>query len=168
MILGEIKRYLRDNNYIHMSRSLKNTAQKVQETREILLQKNQKEPTINELAGEIGISPEEIILACNAGMEPLSFFEPVFNDSSDTVQVMDLLCNQDEDQCRLENIELKEALEHLNLRERYVIIERFFRGKTQMEVSKKLGISQAQISRIEKNALRLLRNYYSECMDMKK
>ena len=168
MILGEIKRYLRDNNYIHMSRSLKNTAQKVQEAREIMLQKNQKEPTINELAAEIGISPEEIILACNAGLEPLSFFEPVFNDSNDTVQVMDLLCNQDEDQCRLENIELKEALGHLSLRERYVIIERFFRGKTQMEVAKKLGISQAQISRIEKNALRLLRSYYSESMDVKK
>ncbi len=168
MILGEIKRYLRDNNYLHMSRSLKTTAQKVQEIRESLLQKNQKEPTISELSEEIGIAPEEIILACNANMEPLSFFEPVFNDSSDPVQVMDLLSDQEEDRNWLENIELKEALEHLSRRERYVIIERFFRGKTQVEVSKKLDISQAQISRIEKNALKLLRNYYSESISMEK
>lgn len=162
MILGEIKRYLRDNNYLHMSRSMKTTAQKVQEARESLLQKNQKEPTVSELAEAIGASPEEIILACNANLEPLSFFEPVFNDSSDPVQVMDLLSDQEEDRRCLENIALKEALERLSLRERYVIIERFFRGKTQVEVSEKLGISQAQISRIEKNALRLLRDYYRD------
>ncbi len=162
MILGEIKRYLRDNNYIHMSRSTKITAQKVQEIRESLLQKNQKEPTLSEVARVIGIGPEEVILACNANMDPLSFFEPVFNDSSDPVQVMDLLSDQEEDRRWLENIALKEALEHLSPRERYVIIERFFHGKTQVEVAEKLGISQAQISRVEKNALGLLRGYYGE------
>jgi RNA polymerase sporulation-specific sigma factor len=168
MILGEIKRYLRDNNYIHMSRSTKITAQKVQEVRESLLQRNQKEPTVSEVAEVLGIGPEEIILACNANMDPLSFFEPVFNDSSDPVQIMDLLSDQEEDRRWLENIALKEALEHLNPRERYVIIERFFHGKTQVEVSEKLGISQAQISRIEKNALRLLRSFYRDDRKMEK
>ncbi|HHU75419.1 MAG TPA: SigB/SigF/SigG family RNA polymerase sigma factor [Firmicutes bacterium] len=161
MILGEIKRYLRDNNYIHMSRSTKITAQRVQEVREGLLQKNQREPTVSEVARVMGIGPEDIILACNANMDPISFFEPVFNDSSDPVQIVDLLSDQEEDRRWLENIALKEALDHLEPREKYVLIERFFHGKTQVEVSERLGISQAQISRIEKNALRFLRNFYS-------
>lgn len=163
MILGEVKRYLRDNNYIHMSRSLKTTAQKIQNVRDNLMQKNQKEPTLSELASEMGITPEEIVLAYNASMEPLSFFEPVFNDSTDPLHIIDLLKDvQNEDEQWLETIALKEALGKLSPRERYILIARFFQGKTQMEVAQKVGISQAQISRIEKAALRFIRRYYKD------
>lgn len=163
MILGEIKRYLRDNNYIHMSRSIKLTAQKIQNAKEMYLQKNQKEPTLTELAAEVGISPEEIVLAYNANMEPLSFFEPVYNDSTDPLHIIDLVKDVENDEERmLENIALREALEKLSPRERYILIARFFQGKTQMEVAQKVGISQAQISRIEKAALRFIRQHYRE------
>lgn len=161
MILGEIKRYLRDNNYVHMSRSLKLTAQKIQNAKEMYLQKNQKEPTLTELAAEMGISPEEVVLAYNANMEPLSFFEPVYNDSTDPLHIIDLLKDAKNDEERmLETISLKEALEKLDPRERYILIARFFQGKTQMEVARKVGISQAQISRIEKAALKFIRQHY--------
>lgn len=163
MILGEVKRYLRDNNYVHMSRSLKTNAQKIQNVRDNLLQKNQREPTLNELAAEMGMAPEEIVMAYNAGMEPLSFFEPVFNDSTDPLHIIDILKDeQNEDERWLETIALKEALEKLSPRERYILIARFFQGKTQMEVAEKIGISQAQISRIEKAALRFIRRYYKD------
>lgn len=163
MILGEVKRYLRDNNYVHMSRSLKTTAQKIQGVRDNLFQKNQKEPTLTEIASEMGITPEEIVLAYNANMEPLSFFEPVFSDSTDPLHIIDLLKDVDNDDERwLETIALKEALQKLSPRERYILIARFFQGKTQMEVAQRVGISQAQISRIEKSALRFVRSYYNE------
>jgi RNA polymerase sporulation-specific sigma factor len=162
MILGEIKRYLRDNNYIHMSRSLKTTAQKLQEIRELLLQKYEREPTITEIAREMKLTPEEVVLAVNAGLEPISIFEPVYNDSSDPVHLLELLKDmENEDERWLENIELKEALDKLALREKYIIISRFFKGKTQEEVARCLKISQAQISRIEKAALRQLRRHYT-------
>ena len=163
MILGEIRRYLRDNNYIHMSRYLKINAQKIQNARELYLQKNQKEPTLSELAEEVGIPPEEIILAYNANMEPLSFFEPVYNDSTDPLHIIDLL--KDAENCEermLETVALKEALEKLEPRERYILIARFFQGKTQTEVARRVGISQAQISRIEKAALKFIRRHYRE------
>ncbi len=163
MILGEIKRYLRDNNYVHMSRSIKLTAQKIQNAKEMFLQKNQREPTLTDLAAEVGIPPEEIVLAYNANMEPLSFFEPVYNDSTDPLHIIDLVKDVENDEERmLENIALKEALEKLSPRERYILIARFFQGKTQMEVAQKVGISQAQISRIEKAALRFIRQHYRE------
>ncbi|MEW5919479.1 MAG: RNA polymerase sporulation sigma factor SigG [Bacillota bacterium] len=167
MILGEIKRCLRDNNYIHMSRSLKATAQKLQEIRELLLQKYEREPSVAEIASEMQISPEEVVLAVNAGQEPVSIFEPVFNDSSDPVNLMELLTDMENgDEHWLENIEMREALEKLALREKYIIIARFFQGKTQEEVARCLGISQAQISRIEKAALGRLRRYYTgQAMD---
>ncbi len=162
MILGEIKRYLRDNNYIHMSRSLKTTAQKLQEIREVLLQKYEREPTITEIAAEMKLTPEEVVLAVNAGLEPISIFEPVYNESSDPVHLLELLKDlENEDERWLENIELKEALDSLALREKYIIISRFFKGKTQDEVARSLKISQAQISRIEKAALRQLRKHYT-------
>lgn len=160
MILGEIKRYLRDNNYVHMSRSLKMSAQKIQEVREELLQRNEKEPSLVDIAAEMNMTVEEVVMAYNAGAEPLSVFEPVFNDSNDPLQIMDLLKDaRQEDEKWLDNIELKQALERLNPRERYIIIARFFHGKTQVEVARKVGISQAQISRVEKAALRLIRQY---------
>lgn len=162
MILGEIKRYLRDSNYIHMSRSLKLSAQKLQEIREQLLHKYEREPTVAEIAAEMRLTPEEVVLAFNAGLDPVSIFEPIFSDSSDPVHLMELLTDlQSGDERWLENIELKEALKKLTLRERFVILSRFFQGKTQEEVSCCLGISQAQISRIEKAALRRLRCHYT-------
>lgn len=161
MIIGEIKRYLRDNNYIHISRSLKTTAQKIQSVRESFLQKNQKEPTLAELAREMDLSPEEIVFAYNANADPVSFFEPVYNDSTDPLQIIDLLPDMlNEDERWLERIALKEALGKLGPRERYIILARFFQGKTQMEVARQVGISQAQISRIEKAALYFIREYY--------
>ncbi len=163
MILGEVRRYLRDNNYIHMSRSLKIAAQKIQSARELYLQKNQREPTLSELSAEVGIPPEEIILAYNANTEPLSFFEPVYNDSTDPLHIIDLLKDDENGEERmLETVALKEALAKLEPRERYILIARFFQGKTQMEVARRVGISQAQISRIEKAALKFIRRQYSE------
>jgi RNA polymerase sporulation-specific sigma factor len=162
MILGEIKRYLRDNNYLHMSRSLKVTAQKIQEIREQMLQKNQKEPSITEIAREMGMDIEEIVLAYNVNMDPISLFEPVFSDSTDPLHLLDLIKDMENmDERWLENIALQEALEMLSPREKYIIIARFFQGKTQMEVAGKVGISQAQISRVEKGALRSIRDYYN-------
>ena len=163
MILGEVKRYLRDNNYIHMSRSLKTNAGKIQGIRDRLLQKNHQEPTLSELAAEMGITAEEIVMAYNACMEPISFFEPVFNDSTDPLHIIDLIRDeQNEDESWVETIALKEALEKLDPREKYILIARFFQGKTQMEVAEKVGISQAQVSRIEKSALRFIRQYYQD------
>lgn len=162
MILGEIKRHLRDNNYIHMSRSLKTTAQKLQEKRELLLQKYEREPTVTELAAEMQLTPEDVVLAINAALEPVSIFEPVYNDNSDPVHLLELLKDVEHaDERWLENIELKEALDKLGLREKYIIISRFFKGKTQEEVAASLHISQAQISRIEKGALCRLRQHYT-------
>ncbi len=161
MILGEIKRYLRDNNYLHMSRSLKATAQKVQEMRELLLQKYEREPSVAEIAAEMQLAPEEVALAAGAGLEPVSIFEPVYQDSSDPVVLAELLADQEHgDEQWLENLEIKAALEKLSVREKYIIIARFFQGRTQEEVAVRLGISQAQISRIEKGALARLRHYY--------
>lgn len=163
MIIGEIKRHLRDNNYIHISRSLKVMGQKIQSVRESFLQKEQKEPTLTELAREMDLTPEEIVFAYNANADPVSFFEPVFKDSTDPLQIIDLLPDiSGEDDSWLEKIALKEALEKLGPRERYIILARFFQGKTQVEVAGKVGISQAQISRIEKAALLFIRKYYQE------
>ena len=129
MILGEIRRYLRDNNYIHISRSLKTKAQRIQGARSNFLQKNHKEPTLSEIAAETGFTPEEIVMAHNACMEPISFFEPVFNDSTDPLHIVDLLQDeQNEDEKWLETIALKEALEKLSPREKYILVARFFRG----------------------------------------
>ncbi|NMB35994.1 MAG: SigB/SigF/SigG family RNA polymerase sigma factor, partial [Firmicutes bacterium] len=163
MIIGEIKRYLRDNNYIHISRSLKIMGQKIQGARDNLLQREQKEPTLTELAKEMNLTPEEIVFAYNANADPVSFFEPVFKDSTDPLQIIDLLPDMlHEDNSWLEKIALREALEKLGPRERYIILARFFQGKTQVEVAGQVGISQAQISRIEKAALLFIRKYYQE------
>lgn len=163
MIMGEIKRHLRDNNYVHISRSLKIMGQKIQSARDKLLQREQKEPTLTELAKEMDLTPEEIVFAYNANADPVSFFEPVFKDSTDPLQIIDLLPDMlHEDNNLLEKIALKEALAKLGSRERYIILARFFQGKTQVEVAKQVGISQAQISRIEKAALLFIRKYYQE------
>ena len=160
MIIGEIRRFLRDNNSIRVSRSLKDTAYKAIYARENLTRKNLKEPTINEIAEEIGISGEDIIYALDAIQNPMSLYEPVYSDGGDTLYVMDQISNKkNKEETWVEHLSLSEAMKRLNKRENEIISLRFFEGKTQMEVADIIGISQAQVSRLEKNALQVMKNY---------
>ena len=160
MIIGEIRRFLRDNNSIRVSRSLKDTAYKAIYARENLTRKNLKEPTINEIAEEIGISGEDIIYALDAIQNPMSLYEPVYSDGGDTLYVMDQISDKkNKEETWVEHLSLSEAMKRLNKRENEIISLRFFEGKTQMEVADIIGISQAQVSRLEKNALKTMRNY---------
>ncbi len=162
MIIGEIRRYLRDNNSIRVSRSLKDTAYKAIYTREVLTRKNLKEPTIEEIATEIGISKEDIVYAMDAIQNPMSLYEPIYTDAGDTLYVMDQISDKkNKEENWVEHLSLNEALKRLGERERDIIHLRFFEGKTQMEVADIIGISQAQVSRLEKNALKMMRNYLS-------
>ena len=160
MIMGEIRRYMRDNNSIRVSRSLRDTAYKALYAKENYMKKELREPTIQEIAAEIGISKEEIIYALDAIQAPMSLQEPIYNDNGDTLYVMDQVSDKkNKEEKWIEHISLQEAMKHLNERERYIIELRFFEGKTQMEVAEKIQISQAQVSRLEKNALRAMRFY---------
>ncbi len=162
MIIGEIRRYLRDNNSIRVSRSLKDTAYKAISTREMLTKKNLKEPTIEEIAQEIGIPKEDIVYAMDAIQNPMSLYEPVYTDAGDTLYVMDQISDKkNREDNWVESLSLNEALKHLADREHEIIQLRFFEGKTQMEVANMIGISQAQVSRLEKGALKMMRNYLS-------
>ena len=162
MIIGEIRRYLRDNNSIRVSRSLKDTAYKAIYTREVLTRKNLKEPTIEEIAQEIGVSKEDIVYAMDAIQNPMSLYEPIYTDAGDTLYVMDQISDKkNREENWVESIALAEAMKRLADRERDIITLRFFEGKTQMEVADMIGISQAQVSRLEKNALKTMRNYLS-------
>lgn len=160
MIIGEIKRYLRDNNSIRVSRSLRDTAYKAIYAKEDLTKRNQKEPTIAEIASEIGINKEDIVMALDAIQSPMSLYDPVYSDGGDTLYVMDQV--QDK-KCSEENwiqdLVLSSAIRRLSDRERQIINLRFYEGKTQMEVAEEVGISQAQVSRLEKNALKAMRRY---------
>ena len=160
MIIGEIRRYMRDNNSIRVSRSLRDTAYKAIYARESYRKKNQKEPTVQEIATEIGISKEDIMFALDAIQIPMSLQEPVYNDGGDALYVMDQLSDQtNKEEKWVEDLSLEEAMKHLDERERYIIQLRFFQGRTQMEVAKEIRISQAQVSRLEKNALKTMRQY---------
>ena len=160
MIIGEIRRYMRDNNSIRVSRSLRDTAYKAIYARESYRKKNQKEPTVQEIATEIGISKEDIMFALDAIQIPMSLQEPVYNDGGDALYVMDQLSDQtNKEEKWIEDLSLEEAMKHLGERERYIIKLRFFQGKTQMEVADEIQISQAQVSRLEKNALKTMRQY---------
>lgn len=160
MIIGEIRRFLRDNNSIRVSRSLKDTAYKAIYAREALTRRNLKEPTIEEIASEVGISKEDIVYAMDAIQNPMSLYEPIFTDGGDTLYVMDQISDKkNKEETWVEHLSLSEAMKHLNSREYEIISLRFFEGKTQMEVADVIGISQAQVSRLEKNALRTMRNY---------
>ncbi len=160
MIIGEIRRFLRDNSSIRVSRSLKDTAYKAIYARENLTRKNQKEPTLEEIAGEIGIPREDIAYALDAIQNPMSLYEPIFTDGGDTLYVMDQISDKkNKEETWVEHLSLSEAMKRLNPREHEIISLRFFEGKTQMEVAESIGISQAQVSRLEKNALRTMRNY---------
>ena len=160
MIIGEIRRYMRDNNSIRVSRSLRDTAYKAIYAKENYMKRNMKEPTVQEIADEIGISKEEIVYALDALQAPVSLNEPVYNDSGDALYVMDQISDKkNREEKWVEDLSLQAAMEHLDERERYIIQLRFFEGKTQMEVAREIRISQAQVSRLEKNALRLMRQY---------
>ena len=163
MIIGEIRRFLRDNNTIRVSRSLKDTAYKAIYAREAMTRRDLKEPTINEVAEEIGISKEDIVYALDAIQSPMSLYEPVYTDGGDTLYVMDQVSDKkNKEEVWVENISLSEAMKRLNERENEIITLRFFEGKTQMEVARMIGISQAQVSRLEKNALKIMKNYLCE------
>jgi RNA polymerase sporulation-specific sigma factor len=160
MIIGEIRRYLRDNNPIRVSRSLRDIAYKALQVRDKLISKNSREPSINEIAGELNIPREEIVFALDAIQEPISLFEPIYHDGGDPIFVMDQIGDEkNADFNWLETISLKEAMRKLNDRERHILTLRFFDGKTQMEVADEIGISQAQVSRLEKAALNHMRKY---------
>lgn len=160
MIIGEIKRYLRDNNSIRVSRSLRDTAYKAIYAKEALTRKNQKEPTITEIASEIGIGKEDIVMALDAIQSPMSLYDPVYSEGGDTLYVMDQISDK---KCSEENwvqdLVLNNAINRLTDREKQIITLRFYEGKTQMEVAEEVGISQAQVSRLEKNALKSMRRY---------
>lgn len=155
MIIGEIRRYLRDNSAIRVSRSMRDTAYRVLQAREKLQREQQREPTVEQIARELDIPREEVVFAMDAVCDPVSLFEPVYSDGGDAVCVMDQVRDdRDTDEDWLEQIALKDAMEQLNARERMILALRFCDGKTQMEVSTEIGISQAQVSRLEKNAIR--------------
>ena len=158
MIVGEIRRYLRDNSAVRVSRSLRDTAYRVMQAREKLMADSQREPTVEQLAKTLGIPREEVVFAMDAVTEPVSLFEPLYSDSGDTVCVMDQVRDKKNTDAQWsEQIALKDAMNRLGERERHILALRFYEGKTQMEVSQEVGISQAQVSRLEKSALRTIR-----------
>lgn len=160
MILGEVRRYLRDNNSIRVSRSLRDTAYRALYAREHLTRLHSKEPTLTEIANELGISGEEITYALDAIQTPVSLYEPVYTDGGDPLCVMDQISDKKNlEENWVEELSLLEAMKRLPERERHIIDLRFFEGKTQTEVAKEIHISQAQVSRLEKNALKSMRAY---------
>ena len=162
MIVGEIRRYLRDNSAMRVSRSLRDTAYKAIYARENYLNINLRAPTIMEIASEIGMENEEIVYALDAIQSPVSLFEPVYSAGGDTLYVMDQISDQkNKEDHWLENLSLREAMNRLNQREKHIIEMRFYEGRTQMEVADEIGISQAQVSRLEKNALKSMKKYLS-------
>lgn len=160
MIIGEIRRYLRDYNSIRVSRSLRDIAYKAIYVKEHYLKEHLKEPTIDEIAKEIHIEKEMIVYALDAIQNPVSLYEPVYTEGGDTLYVMDQISDRkNREENWIENLSLQNAMERLGSRERKIVELRYFQGKTQMEVSEEIGISQAQVSRLEKNALRTMKNY---------
>lgn len=160
MIIGEIRRYLRDNNAIRVSRSLKDIAYKALYAKESLTNKNSKEPTFAEIAEKLDLPKEDVVFALDAIAEPVSLYEPVYHDSGEAIYVMDQVKDaKNTDENWLQNIAISEAMKHLGEREKHILDMRFFQGKTQMEVADEIGISQAQVSRLEKSALKHMRKY---------
>jgi RNA polymerase sporulation-specific sigma factor len=155
MIIGEIRRYLRDNNPIRVSRSLRDIAYKALQVKEKLMSKTLREPTAQEIAKELGIPHEEIVFALDAIQDPVSLFEPIYNDGGDPIYVLDQLSDEiNKDSQWIDEIALKDAMRLINDREKMILRKRFFQGKTQMEVAEEIGISQAQVSRLEKAAIK--------------
>ena len=161
MIIGEVRRYLRDNNMVRVSRSVRDLAYKVLQAKEKLTRENGKEPTIEEIAKELQIEKEEIVLSLDAIQDPISLQEPVYNDGTENISVMDQVKDKkNTDEMWAENITMNDALKKLNEKERMIINKRFFLGRTQMEVAEEIGISQAQVSRLEKTALEHMKRLY--------
>lgn len=157
MCIGEIRRYLRDDNAIRVSRSMRDTAYKAMQAKEMLTNKNNREPTIEEIAKELGAKKSDVVLALEAIVDPVSLYEPVYSDAGDTIYVMDQIGDNNSDCDWIDEIMIKDELEKLEERERNIMYLRFMQGKTQMEVAKEVGISQAQVSRLEKNALKRIK-----------
>lgn len=160
MIQGELRRYIRDNSPVRVSRSMRDLAYRAMQAREKLTTENGKEPTVEEIAKEIGAERAEVVIALEAVSEPISLYEPVFSESGDTVYVLDQLGDHNDDDNWLDEISLKEAIRQLGNREKHILNLRFLRGKTQVEVAKEIGISQAQVSRLEKGALQKIKNRF--------
>ena len=160
MIVGEIRRYLRDNSTMRVSRAMRDTAYKVLQAKEAYMAEHQREPTVDEIARMLELKREDVVFALDAIVDPVSLYEPVYSDSGDTICVMDQVRDsKNTDENWLEQIALREAIAKLSDREKRILSLRFFQGKTQMEVSTEVGISQAQVSRLEKNALRQIKKY---------
>lgn len=159
MCIGEIRRYLRDDNAVRVSRSMRDTAYKAMQVKERLINKNQKEPTVEEIAKELGMKKSDVVLALEAIVDPVSLYEPVYNDGGDTIYVMDQVGDSNSDTDWIDEIMIKDEIKRLDDRERNIMYLRFMQGKTQMEVAKEVGISQAQVSRLEKNALKRIKGY---------
>ena len=158
MIAGEIRRYLRDNSAIRVSRSMRDTAYKVLQAKEKFISEHQREPSIEEIAKLLELKREDVVFALDAILDPVSLYEPVYSDGGDTICVMDQVKDsKNTDESWLEHIALHDAIDRLSERERTILNLRYFQGKTQMEVSGEIGISQAQVSRLEKNALKHIR-----------
>lgn len=153
MIIGECRRYLRDFNAVRVSRSMRDTAYKAMQVKERLMNETQREPTVEEIAKELGISKSEVVLALEAIVEPVSLYEPVYSDGGDTIYVMDQVGDGNDDSNWIDEIMFKEEMKNLGPREKKILNMRFMQGKTQMEVAKEIGISQAQVSRLEKGAI---------------
>ncbi len=159
MIIGEVRRYLRDYNSIRVSRSVRDTAYRALQIKERLTNQFGKEPTIEQIAKELEKPKEEIVFALDAICEPVSLFEPVYHDGGDAVFIMDLLSDEKNDEAWIEHIVLKEAMDHLTEKEKQILDLRFFHGRTQTEVAAEVGISQAQVSRLEKSAINHMKKY---------
>ena len=153
MIIGECRRYLRDFNAVRVSRSMRDTAYKAMQVKERLMNETQREPTVEEIAKELGISKSDVVLALEAIVEPVSLYEPVYSDGGDTIYVMDQVGDGNDDSNWIDEILFKEEIKNLGPREKKILNMRFMQGKTQMEVAKEIGISQAQVSRLEKGAI---------------
>ena len=160
MIIGEIRRYLRDNNSIRVSRSLRDIAYKALIAREKYIKDNNREPTISEISKELNLPREEVVFALDAIQDPVSLYEPIYHDGGDAIFVMDQVKDtKNTDENWLENISIKEAMKKLSDREKLILNLRFFNGRTQMEVAEEIGISQAQVSRLEKTALKHMKKH---------
>lgn len=158
MIIGEIRRHLRDNSAVRVSRSIKDTAYHAMQVKEQLLDKLKREPTVSEIAQELKIPREEVVIALESVVEPVSLYDPVYSETGDTVYVLDQIGDSNDDKNWLDEICLKEAIKNLSEREKRILTLRFMQGKTQMEVSNEIGISQAQVSRLEKNAIEKIKS----------
>lgn len=159
MCIGEIRRYLRDDNAVRVSRSMRDTAYKAMQVKERLLAQNNCEPTVEEIAKELDMNKSDVVLALEAIVDPVSLYEPVYSDGGDTIYVMDQVGDSSTDTDWIDEIMIKDEIKNLDNRERNIMYLRFMQGKTQMEVAKEVGISQAQVSRLEKNALKRIKGH---------